>query len=65
MQSTTAEVVVSEAALLSPEQLHSLSKTARILGKGMEEVTREVTNYLRQLQDLLPMALEATTHETV
>jgi hypothetical protein len=31
----------------------------------MEEVTRDVTNYLRQLQDLSPTALEAVTREVV
>jgi hypothetical protein len=65
MQSTTAEVIVSEAALLSPEELQSLSKAARILGKGIEEVTRDVTNYLRQHRDLSPMALKATAREAV
>jgi hypothetical protein len=40
----------------------SLSKAAKILGKGMEEVIRDVKNYLKQLQDLSPMALEAATH---
>jgi hypothetical protein len=59
------ENAASEAALLSSEQLQSLSKAARIFGKGMEEVTRDVTNYLKQLQDLLPMALEAATREAV
>jgi hypothetical protein len=49
MQSTTVEGAALETALLSPEQLQFLSKAARILGKGMEEVTSNVTNYLRQL----------------
>jgi hypothetical protein len=56
MQSTTVENV---ASLLSPEQLQSLSKAAKILGKVMEEVTRDMTNYLKQHQDLSPTALEA------
>jgi hypothetical protein len=65
MQSKTVENVALEAALLSPEQLQSLSTVAKILWKGMEEVTRDVTNYLKQLQDLSPMALEAATLEAV
>ncbi len=57
MQPTTVDGGALEAALLSPEQLQSLSKMARILGKGMEEFTRNIASYLRQLQDLSPVAL--------
>ncbi len=45
MQPTTVDGGALEAALLSPEQLQSLSKMARILGKGMEEVTRNIASY--------------------
>jgi hypothetical protein len=61
MQPATAEKVVSEAALLSWEQLQALTRAANTLGVEMEEVTRDVTNYIQQLQDLLPTALEAAT----
>ncbi len=65
MQSTTVENAALEAALLCPEQLQFVSKAARILGKGMEEVTRDMTNSLKQLQDLWPTALEAAAREAV
>ncbi len=57
--------MASGAALLSQEQLQALARTVKILGKGMEEVTWDVTNYLKQLQDLMPTALEAATNEVV
>jgi two-component sensor histidine kinase len=57
--------VASGAALLSQEQLQALARTAKILGKGMEEVTWDVTNYLKQLQDLMPTAHEAAINEAV
>ncbi len=65
MQLTTMENMASGAALLSQEQLQALARTAKILSKGMEEVTWDVTNYLKQLQDLMPTALEAATNEAV
>ncbi len=65
MQLTTVENVALGAALLSQEQLQALPRMAKILGKGMEEVTWDVTNYLKQLQDLSPTALEAATCEVV
>ncbi len=65
MQLTIVENMASGAALLSQEQLQTLARTAEILGKGMEEVTWDVTNYLKQLPDLSPTALEAATCEAV
>jgi hypothetical protein len=61
VQNLYLHYAVDNSGERSLEQLQSLSKAARILGKGMEEVTRDVTNYMKQLQDLLPKALEAAT----
>jgi hypothetical protein len=62
VQNSYLHYAVNNSGECSLEQLQSLSKAARILGKGMEEVTSDVTNYMKQLQDLLPKALEAATH---
>ncbi len=47
-----------EAAHLSQEQLQALSVTARILGKGVEEVTKDIIDYIEKLMDVEPEAKE-------
>ncbi len=56
MQPATVHQVASEAALLSREQLQSLARAANVLGREVEEVTSDVTNYVQQLQGLTPAA---------
>ncbi len=65
MQPTTADKVALEAALLSQEQLQALARAANTLGREVEEVTSDVTNYIQQLQGLSPMALATATREAV
>jgi hypothetical protein len=55
------EGVAMEAILLSQEQPQSLSMVVRVLGKGVEEVTRDVTRYLAQLKDFTHAAREEAT----
>jgi hypothetical protein len=38
---------------------------ARVLGKRVEEVTRNVTGYLTQLKDVTPAAREEALHKAV
>jgi hypothetical protein len=49
VQNSYLHYAVDNSGERSLEQLQSLSKAARILGKGMEEVTRDMTNYMKQL----------------
>jgi hypothetical protein len=65
MQPATVDQVASEAALLSWEQLQSLARAANVLGREVEEVTSDVTDYIQQLQGLSPAALAAETCDTV
>ncbi len=65
MQPATVEQVAAEATLLSWEQLQSLARAATVLGREVEEVTRDVTKYVQQLQGLSPAALAAATQEAV
>ncbi len=50
---------------LSREQLQSLARVANVLGREVEEVTSDVTNYVQQLQGLTPAALLAATCDAV
>jgi hypothetical protein len=63
MQPATADQVASEAGLLSREQLQTLARAATVLGREVEEVTSNVTNYVQQLQGLTPAALAAATRD--
>jgi hypothetical protein len=65
MQPATVDQVASEAALLSREQLQTLARAATVLGREVEEVTSDVTEYVQQLQGLSPAALAAATQEAV
>jgi hypothetical protein len=65
MQLATVDQVASEAALLSQEKLRSLARGTNSLGREVEEVTSDVTNYVQQLQELSPRALAAATREAV
>jgi hypothetical protein len=65
MQPATVDQVASEAALLSRDQLQSLARAANVLGREVEEVTSNVTNYVQQLQGLTPAALAAATRDSV
>jgi hypothetical protein len=65
MQPVTVEGGAREATLLSPEQLHSLTVVATVLGKGVEEVTGDVTCYLNELKDVSPGAQEEAARKAV
>jgi hypothetical protein len=65
MQPATVDQVASEAALLSQEQLQSLARAANVLGREVEKVTSDVTNYVQQLQGLSPTALAAATRVAI
>jgi hypothetical protein len=65
MQPATVDQVASEATLLSREQMQSLAREANALGREVEEVTRDVTNYVQQLQGLTPAAQAAATRDAV
>ncbi len=59
MQPATVEQVAPEATLLSREQLQTLARAATALGREVEEVTSDVTEYVQQLQGLAPAAQAA------
>ena len=65
MQPATVEQVAPEATLLSREQLQTLARAATVLGREVEEVTSDVTEYVQQLQGLAPAALAAATQDAV
>jgi hypothetical protein len=65
MQPATVEQVVPEATLLSREQLQTLARAAKALGREVEEVITDVTEYVQQLQGLAPAALAAATQDAV
>jgi hypothetical protein len=65
MQPATVDRVASESALLSREQLQSLARVANVLGRKVEEVTSDVTNYVQQLQGLTPAALATATRDAI
>jgi hypothetical protein len=65
MQPATVEQVAPEATLLSQDQLRALARAAAVLGREVEEVTRDVTEYVQQLQGLAPAALTAATQDAV
>ncbi len=65
MQPATVEQVAAEATLLSREQLQTLASAATVLGREVEEVTSDVTEYVQQLQGLSPAALAAATQDAV
>jgi hypothetical protein len=58
MQPATVVGGAQEAGHLSQEQLQALSMAARILGKGVEEVTKDMTDYIEKLMDVEPEAKE-------
>ncbi len=53
------------ATLVSQEQLQTLARAAMVLGREVEEVTIDVTEYVQQLQGLAPAALAAATQDAV
>jgi hypothetical protein len=65
MQPETVEQVAAEATLLSREQLQTLARAVTVLGREVEEVTSDVTEYVQQLQGLSPAALAAATQDAV
>ncbi len=65
MQPATVEQVAPEATLLSREQLQTLARAVTVLGREVEEVTSDVTEYVQQLQGLSPAALAAATQDAV
>jgi hypothetical protein len=65
MQPATVEQVAPEATLLSREQLQTQARAAAVLGREVEEVTSDVTEYVQQLQGLAPAALAAATQDSV